>query len=280
MPVCDDLLSAIETLDPLPITAQRLIGMLGNDNIPLQNVVDVVENDPAVAANILRMANSPLYGGRFKVERLRDAVVRLGTTALLDIAMGGYLRKLSTKAPLYDLGEDELWLHSAVAGLAVQELSREAKNDVPGSAQIAALVHDIGKLIMVRYRKVHASVIIERCQEKGWSFIEAERDLFGCDHAEIGGAVARAWDFPEAIAHAIAHHHDSPLEEGNATLDAVVAANFVTKTIGVGLGAEGLNLRIDQGCLVRLGVDFDAFCRACARTAARLGDLRKAYGLN
>ncbi|HNX19268.1 MAG TPA: HDOD domain-containing protein [Acidobacteriota bacterium] len=280
MPLDPGLLSHVESLDPLPISAQRLIAVMGDEDVAIEEIVEIVENDPAVAANLLRMANSPLYGGRFKIERLRDAVVRLGAPVLLDIALGGYLRKVGGDAPLYDLSEDDLWLHSAVAAQAAREIIHDAPIEVPASAGVAALVHDIGKLIMVRYRKANADAALAECRRAGCSFIEAERTLYGCDHAEVGGAIARRWNFPAPVTEAIERHHDYPLPAGSPILDAVVAANYVAKTIGVGLGAEGLNMKIDNSCLKRLGLDFEGFCRLCAKTAARMAELRKAYGLS
>lgn len=82
------------------------------------------------------------------------------------------------------------------------------------------------------------------------------------------------------VTEAIERHRDYPLAAGSPILDAVVAANYVAKTIGVGLGAEGLNMKIDNSCLKRLGLDFEGFCRLCAKTAARMAELRKAYGLS
>lgn len=280
MPLDHAALDAIEALEPLPVTAQRLLGVLGNEDVPLQEIGAILEHDPAVAANVLRIANSSLYGARFPVERVRDAVVRLGAGALLDIVVGGYLRRVGRDAPLYDLGEDDLWLHSAVASLAVQEIARVASVPIPPAAGIAALVHDIGKLIMIRYQKAKASAVLAVCAARGVTFIEAERELFGCDHAEVGAAVARRWTFPEAVTDAIARHHEFPLPAGSTVLDAVVTANFVAKTIGIGLGAEGLNLHVDQEALRRLGLDFEAFCRVCARTTGRVAELKKTYNLS
>ncbi len=279
MPLTASLVDSIGTLDPLPLTAQRLIQVVADEDSSFEDIVRVVEHDPAVGANVLRLANSTLYAGRFKVERLRDAVIRLGPATLMEIALGGYLKRVSCKAPMYDLSEDELFMHSAVASLAIQEISREASEVIPPTASLAALLHDIGKLIMARFQKVSAADVTRICEEKGVSFTEGERLLFGCDHAEVGGAIARSWDFPAGVVEAIERHHDFPLKSGSISLDAVVAANYIAKTIGVGLGAEGLNLKLDQDCLRRLGLEFDKFCRVCARTSARVEDLRRAYGL-
>lgn len=191
------------------------------------------------------------------------------------------LEGIDRLAPLYDLTEDDLWLHGAASSLAVKAMIRESHNVlIPQVATIAALIHDIGKLIMVRYLKEDVSAIISICREKGSTFVEAEREPFGCDQAEVGGAVARKWAFPEPITQVIERHHQVPVTEPNPMLDAVMLANLASKTIGVGLGMEGMNLRIEySGSRDRLGLTVEGFERACAQTAFRLRDLKKNYGV-
>lgn len=280
MSVPDKLLEGIERLEPLPITLQKLVVILEKEP-KTSELVQVIELDGAVAANILHMANSVRFGGRFEVTSLRAAVVRLGTSSLLEIALGAQMRTFKTAAPMYDLTEDDLWLHGAAASLAVKALSQESKGvSIPEVATIAALIHDIGKLIMVRYLQADVPAILAICKEKQVTFVEAERELFGCDHAEVGAAVARKWAFPDAITQVIERHHQVPVAEPTPMLDAVMLANLVAKTIGVGLGIEGMNLRIEySGSRDRLGLSVEGFERACAQTAFWLKDLKKSYGL-
>ncbi len=281
MSVPEKLLTGIERLEPLPLTLQRLVVILGKEDINTTEIVQVIELDGAVAANILRMANSARFGGRFEITNLKDAVVRLGTSVLLEIALGAQLHTLRTAAPLYDLTEDDLWLHGAAASMAVKAIMRESHSgSIPQIATIAALIHDIGKLIMVRYLQADVSAILSICSEKQVTFVEAEREIFGCDHAEVGAAVARKWSFPEPITQVIERHHQVPVVEATPMLDAVMLANLAAKTIGVGLGLEGLNLRIEySGSRDRLGLTVEGFERACAQTAFWLRDLKKSYGI-
>ncbi len=281
MSVPERLLEGIEHLEPLPLTLQRLVVILDRDDTNTSEIVQVIELDGAVAANILRMANSVRFGGRFEITNLRDAVVRLGTSTLLEIALGAQLHTLRAAAPLYDLTEDDLWLHGAAASMAVKAITRESHHVlIPQVSTIAALIHDIGKLIMVRYLQADVSALQNICREKQITFVEAERELLGCDHAEVGGAVARKWSFPEAITHVIERHHQVPVVEPTPMLDVVMLANLAAKTIGVGLGMEGMNLRIEySGSRDRLGLTVEGFERACAQTAFWLRDLKKSYGI-
>jgi len=194
--------------------------------------------------------------------------------------LGDFMKRLKFSAPMYRLDEDDLWLHGAAAHLAVRAMQQERpKAQIPQSAQTAALVHDIGKLVMVRHLKADVAIILQHCRDEKVTFVEAERALFGTDHAAVGGAMARKWKFPDAITEAIERHHDAELKESTTVIDAVVTANLVSKTIGMGLGAEGLNLKVDMSCPKRLGLDFESFSRVCVQTTMWLDEIRETHGL-
>jgi putative nucleotidyltransferase with HDIG domain len=280
MAIPKDLLTGIERLDPLPITLQKLLRALENENVGPAQVADYVERDPAVASSVLRLANSAAFGGFSRTDTLRDAVVRLGTTRILDIVLGDYVKRLKIAAPLYDLHEDDIWAHSVAASLAVKALERECPTaGIPPSASIGALVHDIGKLVMVRYLKADVDSILALRDARTITFVQAERELFGCDHAEVGAEMAARWGFPPDVRDAIELHHQAPISRPSPAIDAVVVANLAAKAIGTGLGAEGMDLAIDNGCHERLGLDFAGFSRVCIQTMIGLREVKTSYGV-
>jgi putative nucleotidyltransferase with HDIG domain len=280
MSIPEKILDGIDRLEPLPITVQKLIVALNSQRVDFNEIAKTIEYDGAITSNILRTANSAAFAGRTRIETARDAVVRLGTVTLLDLVLIGYLKSIKFSAPMYDLTEDDLWLHGATASLAVKAIAKESRNrKIPEASNIAALIHDIGKLIMVRYLKVESAAILKVCEEKNLTFVEAEKELFGCNHAEVGGAMARNWSFPEPITLAIERHHEAAPAEPDLMLDAVVLANLTAKTVGVGLGAAGMNYRSDiAGAKLRIGLTPEGFERVCAQTATWVQDLKHSYG--
>ncbi|MFZ0429298.1 MAG: HDOD domain-containing protein [Acidobacteriota bacterium] len=273
------LVSRIEHLAPMPITAQRLLSVINDDNVSLAEIARIVEFDEALVSNTLRVANSVYFYRGKAVSDARTAVVRLGTTNLFNIILGQYLRQLSIPAPLYDLSEDDLWFHSTVSSLAAEEIARTSPVDIPQIAKVGALVHDVGKLIMVRYFKADYRSVLALSEKGDLSYVDAERQLFGCSHAEVGGAVAREWGFPDEVRDAIERHHDAFLEDSNPVLDTVVMANLVAKTLATGLGAEGLNFSVDENVRRRLGLEFKSFCRICSRVEEQISQVRRVYGI-
>jgi putative nucleotidyltransferase with HDIG domain len=272
----NQILNGIQHLDPLPVTIRKLTAMLRDEDSSVQKIADVVQYDAAVAANVLRVANSVAFAGRYPIERVRDAVVRLGTENLLTVVIGEYLKVFRVAAPLYELTEDDFYLHSAASALMIKAMTPEVRHPLPPSASIAALLHDIGKLLMVRYMNENVSALRSLCTEKKITFVDAERQVLGCDHAEVGGAMARRWEFPQEIVLAIENHHQVRPGGGGPILDAVMLANYAAKSMGVGLGAEGFNIPMDYaGSRARLGISIDGFERACAQAAVWVAEQRK-----
>jgi len=271
----EHILRGIDRLDPLPATAQQVVAMVHGDDMSMARLAQLIEHDEAIAAGVLRLARSAAFCGRHPPETIQDALVRIGTVPLLTLVLGDYMRRLRAAAPVYGLSEDDLWAHAAASQLAVRAIAEErGPNAVPRIAETAALLHDIGKLVLTRQTQVTPDAIRAHAQAKGITFVAAERDLFGVDHAEVGGAIADAWKFPEVVAEAIARHHDEHPPAG-PVLDAVVIANVVAKSIGAGLGDEGLNFMFDAASASRLGLDFPALARVCLQTEEGLRELRK-----
>jgi len=281
MGIPDKILDGIDRLEPLPITVQKLLVALNDSEVDFSEITEAIEYDGAITSNILRTANSAAYGGRVRVEHVRDAVVRLGTVTLLDIMLIGHLRSLRVAAPHYGLSENDLWLHGATASLAVKALIRETCNrKIPEASTIAALIHDIGKLILVRYLSSDGPDIRELSREKNISFVEAEQEILGCNHAGVGGAMARKWLFPESITTAIERHHDPAPKEHDLMLDAVMLANLAANTLGADPRPEETVLPPDfNGPARRIGLAADGFARVCAQTDAWAQELKQSYGL-
>lgn len=278
MALPQNLLEGIDDLEPLPITINNLVAKLGDDHVSSHEIAHIIEYDEAITATLLRAANSASLGVRIRVERIGDAVARLGINQLLSIALGVHFKRLSAPLQLYDLSQNDLWLHAAVSSLAAKEIMAVRPGiGIPPLASVAALTHDIGKLILVRSVDADVNQVLEIEREKGITFVEAERQLFGFDHAEVGAAVAEKWAFPDDVRHAIEFHHQVPVIDPTPMLDTVVLANAVAKTLGVGLGAEGLNVLADGGCLKRLGLHYNDFDRLCSDVLTKMAGLEDLY---
>lgn len=274
-----EIVKGLAHLEPLPITAQRLIDMVRGNDVALDQVAELIELDPVVTASVLRHGSTVRLAPA-GVLTVREAVLRMGAVALLDMVLEGYLEKLRMSTPIYHLNERDLWYHGAASKLAVRALAAAAtRAKIPPLAETAALLHDVGKLLISRCLKTDVHDLAAHARARALTFVEAERDLLGTDHAAIGAAMADAWRFPPEVTDAVRRHHSPPFVNASATLDAVCVANVVAKTIDAGSGAEGLNAAVDPLSYRRLGLDFVTFGRVCLQTDVALNAAARAHGL-
>ncbi len=267
------LVGRINNLAPLPATATRLAQLLSSPECEMKDLLEAVELDPALTARLLRVANSAAYAARSPARSIRDGIVRIGSGALLTLAIGSAVRKtMSDAVPVYGLDEDALWRHSVAAALATETLAESLGVRVPPETFAAALLHDLGKLILGR----HAAELLGRALPIGaLEQVEAELEQLQTSHAEIGAMVAQRWNLPERIVLAIRHHHDP--ERGHEPIcDLVCAANQLAHASKVVPMPRAFS-PMERRSLSRLDLDDDAAGRILDILNERFEEVRARF---
>ena len=259
----DALTTAAEALEPLPASVTRLAVLATANEPQIDEVVEVVRFDQALTAALLATANSTWSASRTRITTVRDAVVRLGTGPVLSLALGSAVRTRMHRAlPEYGLAEGELWEHSVAALLAAELLNRHAPARPPVESATAALLHDVGKLVMARFLDDELLSLLHRAAEQGVGRRAAEMEALGVDHAELGGLVAQTWRLPPSLVRGIGYHHD-PVLGGDLICHAVHLADVVAKIVGAGL-EDNPDLEAYAAAVDALGLgpdDVDELCR-------------------
>lgn len=224
----DLLVRRSHELAPLSPTIVRLAEIVSDGNADMAEIVNTLAMDPALAGAVLRQANSAKFGGRAEIASVRDAVVRLGPGVILGLAtVEGVRRTADRSLPGFGFSEGMFWRHSCAAALAVEALRKVVRTAIPAAASAAALLHDIGKLAMAQFLAPHRLAALGKARTVGGcSRIEAEREILGVDHAEVGGLIAQHWRLPEGIRIGIAFHHD-PARAEHVLADLVHVASWI-----------------------------------------------------
>ena len=268
----DALSQAAADMPPLPASATRLATLASKPAPDLAAIVEVVGFDVSLTATLLRTANSGWSAPREQVTTVKDAVIRLGAGAVLTLAMGLHLHaRLNRGVPEYGLEEGELWRHSVAASLAAETLARFATRPLPPETATAALLHDLGKLVIARHVGAVEQRAIERARELGVTRNQAEIEVLGVDHAELGGLIAQIWGLPLSLARGITHHHRPDRAPGLLTYG-VHVADVVAKAVGAGPD-DNADLEMYAEAAGELGLTADALDEVRRLVTMRFGDV-------
>lgn len=252
----DEILSLVKHVPPFPKVAQRVSEMLNDPEVSAIALAEVIQYDQVITANVLKICNAAYFGLPRKVSSLDEALVIVGNDTLKDIIITSSSARFYKGAAGdgYKLDQGELWKHSIAVGIMAKELVKYVKDVEPGSAYTAGLLHDIGKRFLSSFvaddfKKIMMKVVQDDC-----SFVEAEKELVGASHAELGGMIMSQWGFPKEIELAVLQHHDPDALEKDPLTAVVALANTLVISMGIGVGADGLSVKMQGSGLKRFGI--------------------------
>jgi putative nucleotidyltransferase with HDIG domain len=199
---------ALRLLPPFPAVANRVLSLLSKDSADAVQIGAMIKTDPTFTAEILRVANSALFGFRREIATVEHAVTALGLNRVKAMATLTALNGM-VKPALKVQCLRRVWLHNLVTALLSEELAR-ASNVGMDTAYTAGILHNLGSLGLMSAYPEEYSRMLEVSSECGFDQISTERDLFEIDHCAAGVYLAEEWNFPDAIIEAIATHHDPP----------------------------------------------------------------------
>jgi len=271
-----DIIDAANRLEPLSASVARLIDLLADSDVDLRDIVEVISFDPLLTASMLRAANSATSSSVRPVTTVHDAVIRTGTGTVLSLALNASVSgRLRAPVPGYDTVEGEMWGHSVTAALAAETLAGWSRLAVPAGAPAAALLHDIGKLVLAQTVSPHMLQLIGRtATTEGRPLTDVETTVLGINHGQVGGLVALHWRLPESISEAIINHHVSRSHTG-ALAQVVYLAQAVAHDLDrvAEEGAAGIEQRasepVDPVPLIALGIEPERYHELLVTTQQR-----------
>jgi len=252
----NEIIRGIGMLPPLPDTALKLLRVVNDPLSTVDDIVEAIRYDQAVTGQVLRLCNSAYFGLSRKVTSLSDAMLCLGTMKVMQLVMSVHTTALLSKPQRgYGLDPGVLWKHSVAVALASAGFTNYVKGANGSVAFTAGLLHDIGKVVLNEYVAAEFNEIARRVSEERLSFIEAEQQVLGFSHEDVGGRIAEQWKLPEAMVLCIAHHHrPGEVDPPNVLVDMVHLADCTCLLLGLGLGDDGLSYRADAAVMERYGL--------------------------
>jgi putative nucleotidyltransferase with HDIG domain len=244
MQALDSIIDQVKSLPPAPRILPELLAVLRRDDADASEIVRLITFDPALTAQVLRRCNSAQYGFAEPVRDLQNAVVRIGMGEVYRI-VANLVGERTLGAPQrgYGIGQGELWKHCAVTAVAARLIAHELQGD-ESVVFTAALLHDIGKLVLSTLLEGAYTEVIAKTENSELSFLEAEKAILGVDHAEVGGRLLERWNFPPNLVRAVWQHHDPLQARPDEHLAAYVhLGDVLAHMLGHGYGHQAYAVR-------------------------------------
>ena len=249
------ILDDVKSFPSMPAAALKLLTLLKDENTSNAQIEQILRYEPGLTANILKLTNSAFFGLPKQIGSIRQAILMIGWKKLIQIVLATCVSAIIDKPVQgYDLSPGDLWRHSIAVSVASEILVKELNLSVSEEVFTAALLHDVGKMVLGRYVKDDIAVIDgEDMQDV--PFEQVERSIFGIDHAEIGANILRRWSFPPSMITAVRWHHDPDgAPKTNHLIDVVHVADVLCLMSGIGVGREGLQYRPSPTACERIGL--------------------------
>ena len=237
-----EIIAQAESIPAAPGLVGQVLTLTAEPDFSMDQLVKLIRMDPAITAHVLRMCNSPYYGLRHKVASLDHAIAVLGVNALVDVVLSsGLLRVFGAKSQDgYLLDKGQLWRHSVATALIAQKMvngNGKLKSLNPSITFTAALLHDVGKLALNQFVNQSFYDIESLIYEHHYSIVDAEKQVLGIDHANLGGIMMEKWAFPKEIISTISYHHE-PFASGEQIVFLVALANLLAVSAEYGVEAS------------------------------------------
>ncbi|OGV52948.1 MAG: hypothetical protein A2X49_10680 [Lentisphaerae bacterium GWF2_52_8] len=272
----EQIIEKIDSIPGIPVSAAKAIQLLQNPQKNMSEVIRVIEYDPGITANILKLVNSSAFAAERRISSLQEATVRIGANNLLQMLVGSSMAGLlSQKVKGYDLPAGELWRSSIASAIYTDILRDTLHLQLPHYTFTAGLLHDVGKIVLGSFIDVNAAEIVSYSVNNRISFVEAEQHILGIDHPEAGALLLHKWNLPQELENPVRWHHNPEKCPGDALVTEVVhIADALTIMEGIGTGCEGLNYRLSDRVASKLGLTIDMIEQIVCKAQIRREEIK------
>lgn len=241
----------------LPLVIVKLLEIVEDEKTSGKELAILLEQDYAISARMLRLANSAFYGLRTPVGTIQQAVVVLGFDTVKELALAtSVFDSLSAYEP-FALDPQDFWLHSLGAAKAARLLNdHHLQLETAHACFTAALLHDIGKYLLSTCLKDRYRSIVTEAFSRSRPVAAIEKRTLGYTHCELAGLITSRWRFPAVICDAIAYHCDPAKYPGEhqRELRVVVLANLLSGLAGFGMAGDPTPDELNPKLLEPLGI--------------------------
>jgi putative nucleotidyltransferase with HDIG domain len=252
-----ELIQNLGDLPPLPQVATQVIRITADSDSSSEDLQNLIRMDQALSAQVLKIANSAMFGRVREITTLTQAILTLGFSTARSVVLASSVKNLFTRGPV-GLQERLLWEHALVTALTGSAFSKAVGYPPVEEVFLAGLMHDIGKSVMfLKFPEGYSALLRRVSSQEEEEGIDLELETFGFDHTMVGQALLHSWNIASPIESVARWHHEpAQAPKDHAQLVALVAlGNQVAIDLQVGVGMPDSLARATREALDALGLD-------------------------
>ena len=254
----EEIVDKVQKLPTLPSVANKITSLINDPTCTAIQLAEVINKDQSLTTRVLRLVNSAFYSLAAEVTNVKHGIALLGfktisqmviSISVFDVFAGKYGEEFDRRG---------FWIHSIGCGVISKIVAQRAKYHKEDDCFTAGLLHDIGKVVLDQYLHEDMIQVIQRTREKEISFGDAEQEVLGLNHADIGGQVMKKWNIPLPVMVAVQHHHQVPEERNGSSfsqdliVDIVRLSDVICKCENIGYTGDSTNPVLEEELWERL----------------------------
>jgi len=223
------LVENVLQLISLPEIYLRLQQTIDDPEHSREQVADIIAYDPSLSARVLRIANSSYYAFPREIETVASAVGIIGELDLRNLVLATTVVNSMSALRYKGINIDAFWLHSLRCGISARLIAKSIGGSNPEILFLAGMLHDLGILVIYQQDAALADAVKRQIEEQHQLRDQAEREIMGFDHAEVGALLIEAWGLSAALAELTRCHHQYQLAQTDQRTVMILAlANLLT----------------------------------------------------
>ena len=257
----EEIVEKVQKLPTLPSVANKITSLINDPTCTAIRLAEVIDKDQSLTTRVLRLVNSAFYSLSAEVTNVKHGIALLGfktisqmviSISVFDVFAGKYGEEFDRRG---------FWKHSVGCGVISKIVAQRAQYPKEDDCFTAGLLHDIGKVVLDQYLHEDMIQVIQRTREKEISFGDAEQEVLGLNHADIGGQVMKKWNIPLPVLVAVQHHHQTPDERNGSAfsqdliVDIVRLSDVICKCENIGFTGDSITPVLKEDLWERLPFD-------------------------
>lgn len=272
------IINNLNQLPSIPEVATKIINMVNDPNVSFKLIAEEISKDQAMTTNLLKLCNSAYFNKGKEITSVDRAIVTIGLKEVKDIVMIVATKPVLEKSLIgYDLAKGDLWMQGLVVATIAKKIAIDkGRKDIADVVFTGGIIHNVGKTILALFVQSTFKDILQAVQTKNITFNQAEKEIMGFNHQEVGEKILEKWNFPSVLKNIVRFYEDpeNAPAENKSEVSIVHIANVVAIMAGIGIGSDGLYHQLSKFAVDTVGLNEEELTQIYGKTPEMIKQIK------